>query len=105
MKLNEVISDVLVFHNKEADYRNIKVYVDVPQDMPPIETDRGKLQQILVNLVNNAFQAVDNGCILDIKASPAQADKVRITISDNGCGMDEETKRHILNHFYTTKSP
>ena len=78
VKLNEVISDVLVFHNKEADYRNIKVHVDVPEDMPAIETDRGKLQQILVNLVNNAFQAVDNGCILDIKASPAGADKVRI---------------------------
>jgi two-component system, NtrC family, sensor kinase len=103
VKLNEVISDVLVFHNKEADYRNIKVYVDVPQDMPPIETDRGKLQQILVNLVNNAFQAVDNGCILEIQASPAQADKVRITISDNGCGMPEENLPKVFEPFFTTK--
>jgi len=103
VKLNEVISDVLVFHNKEAIYRNIKVTVDVPEDMPPIETDRGKLQQILVNLVNNAFQAVDNGCILDIEASPAGADKVRITISDNGCGMPEENLPKIFEPFFTTK--
>jgi signal transduction histidine kinase len=104
VKLNEVISDVLVFHNKEAGYRNIKVYVDVPEDMPPIETDRGKLQQILVNLVNNAFQAVDNGCILDIKASPEGADKVRICISDNGCGMPEGNLPKIFEPFFTTKA-
>jgi len=103
MKLKEVISDVLVFHNKEAAYRNIKVHLDVPEDMPPIETDRGKLQQILVNLVNNAFQAVDDGCILDIQASPAGADKVRITISDNGCGMPEENLPKIFEPFFTTK--
>ncbi|MGB5749431.1 MAG: ATP-binding protein [Desulfobacterales bacterium] len=103
VKLNEVISDVLVFHNKEAGYRNIKVHVDVPEDMPAIETDRGKLQQVLVNLVNNAFQAVDNGCILDIKASPAGADTVRICISDNGCGMPEDNLPKIFEPFFTTK--
>jgi signal transduction histidine kinase len=103
VNLKEIISDVLVFHNKEAAYRNIKVYVDVPEDMPPIETDRGKLQQILVNLVNNAFQAVDNDCVLDITASPAGADKVRIAISDNGCGMPEEHLTKIFEPFFTTK--
>ncbi|MEJ2220593.1 MAG: ATP-binding protein [Desulfobacterales bacterium] len=103
VNLKEVISDALVFHNKEAAYRDIKVYVDVPENMPPIETDRGKLQQILVNLVNNAFQAVDNGCNLDIEASSAGADKVRITISDNGCGMPEETLPKIFEPFFTTK--
>jgi signal transduction histidine kinase len=103
VKLNEVISDVLVFHNKEAAYRNIKVYVDVPENMPPIETDRGKLQQILVNLVNNAFQAVDNGCTLDIQASPAETDKVRISICDNGCGMSEENLPKVFEPFFTTK--
>jgi signal transduction histidine kinase len=103
VNLKEVISDALVFHNKEAAYRNITVYVDVPDDMPPIETDRGKLQQILVNLVNNAFQAVDNGCNLDISVSSAEAEKVRIAISDNGCGISEETLPRIFEPFFTTK--
>jgi two-component system NtrC family sensor kinase len=103
VSLKEIISDVLVFHNKEAAYRNIQVHVEVPEDMPAIETDRGKLQQILMNLVNNAFQAVDNGCILDIKAAPAGADKVRIAIGDNGCGMPEETLPKIFEPFFTTK--
>ena len=103
VNLKEIISDVLVFREKEVTYRNIKVYVDVPDDLPPIETDRGKLQQILLNLVNNAFQAVDDGCILEIEASPEGSDKVRIVISDNGCGMPEENLSRIFKPFFTTK--
>jgi signal transduction histidine kinase len=103
VNLKEVISDVLVFHNKEASYRNIKVCVNVPEDMPPIKTDRAKLQQVLVNLVNNAFQALDDGCLLDIEASPEGNDKIHITISDNGCGMPEENLPKIFEPFFTTK--
>ncbi len=105
VNLKEVISDSLIFHNKEAEYRNIKVYVEVPEDIPEIETDRGKLQQILVNLANNAFQAVDDGCNLDIQVSQESHDKVRITISDNGCGMPEEDLPKIFEPFFTTKTP
>ncbi len=103
VNLNEVISDVLVFHNKEAEYRNVSVNVDIPKDVPEIETDRGKLQQVLLNLVNNAFQAVDNGCNLAINAAPEGSDKVSITISDNGCGMPEENLSKIFEPFFTTK--
>ena len=103
VNLSQVISDVLSFHKKETEYRNISVHVDVPADIPEIETDRGKLQQILVNLVNNAFQAMDNGCCLDISALNEAPDEVRITISDNGCGMPEESLAKIFQPFFTTK--
>ena len=56
--VKDIVSDVLNFHNKEAAYRNIAVNVEVPEGPLEIESDRGKLQQILLNLVNNAFQAV-----------------------------------------------
>jgi len=103
VNLNEVISDVLVFHNKEAEYRNVSVYVDISKDVPEIETDRGKLQQVLLNLVNNAFQAVDDGCNLAIDAQLEGRDKVSITISDNGCGMPEENLSKIFEPFFSTK--
>jgi signal transduction histidine kinase len=77
--------------------------VDVPEDMPPIKTDRSKLQQVLVNLVTNAFQAVNDGCLLDIEVSPEGNDKVTIAISDNGCGMPEENLPKIFEPFFTTK--
>jgi two-component system NtrC family sensor kinase len=101
--LRQIISDVLSFHKKETEYRNISVHVDVPEDIPEIETDRGKLQQILVNLVNNAFQAMDNGCHLDINASNQIPEEVTISISDNGCGMPEENLAKVFQPFFTTK--
>ena len=103
VSLKRLISDVLIFHNKEAEYRDIKVYVEVPGDIPEIETDQGKLQQILLNLVNNAFQAMDSGCHLDILVSLDGPDRVNISISDNGCGMPEEDLPKIFEPFFTTK--
>ncbi|MBW2193934.1 MAG: ATP-binding protein [Deltaproteobacteria bacterium] len=103
VNLREIISEVLVFHTKEAEYRDINVYVDIPKDIPEIETDRGKLQQVLLNLINNAFQALDNGCKLNIDAAPEGRHKVSITISDNGCGMPEENLSKIFESFFTTK--
>jgi two-component system NtrC family sensor kinase len=103
VSLKQVISDVLIFHKKETEYRNISVHVDVPEDLPEIETDRGKLQQIMINLVNNAFQAMDNGCCLDILASCDVPDKVKISISDNGCGISEENLGKVFQPFFTTK--
>ena len=101
--LRHIISDVLSFHKKETEYRNISVHVDVPEDIPEIETDRGKLQQVLVNLVNNAFQAMDNGCCLDINASNKVPEEVTISINDNGCGMTEANLAKIFQPFFTTK--
>jgi signal transduction histidine kinase len=101
--LARLISEVLAFHKKEAEYRNIEVYVDVEGDISGLETDQGKLQQILVNLVNNAFQAMDDGCILEVRAAAEEADQVRLTISDNGCGMPEDTLPKIFEPFFTTK--
>ncbi|MBL0713097.1 MAG: two-component sensor histidine kinase, partial [Desulfosarcina sp.] len=66
--LEHLVADVINFHKKEAEYRDITIHVDIPETIPLIETDRGKLQQIILNLVNNAFQAIGNGCLLDIQA-------------------------------------
>ena len=101
--LNNMVSDVLNFHKKEAEYRNIMVNVDIPEDIPLIETDRGKLQQIILNLVNNAFQAIDNGCFLDVRAKMADSEHVQLSIRDNGCGISEEDLNKIFEPFFTTK--
>lgn len=101
--LNNIVNDVLNFHKKEAEYRNIMINVDIPEAIPLIETDRGKLQQIILNIVNNAFQAVDNGCFLDIRAKMADPEHVQLSIRDNGCGISEEDLTKIFDPFFTTK--
>jgi signal transduction histidine kinase len=98
-----LVDDVLNFHKKEALYRNITIHVDIPETIPLIETDRGKLQQIILNLVNNAFQAVENGCFLDIRAEMKGQSSVRLAIRDNGCGISEAHLKKLFDPFFTTK--
>lgn len=101
--LKHMVADVLNFHQKEAAYRNIALKVDIPAEIPSIDTDRGKLQQVILNLVNNAFQAVGNGCFLEISAAMDGPDRVRLSIRDNGCGISEENIQKVFDPFFTTK--
>jgi signal transduction histidine kinase len=103
VKLREVLLDVLSFQKKEAEYRNITVEVDVPETIPQITTDRGKLQQILLNLVNNAFQAMDDGGRLILSGEVNDTGELAIHVSDNGCGISDQNLRKIFEPFFTTK--
>lgn len=101
--LKHMVTEVINFHTKEAAYRNITLLVDIPDAIPHIETDRGKLQQVILNLVNNAFQAVENGCFLEIRAEMDGTQKVRLSIRDNGCGISEQNVQKVFDPFFTTK--
>lgn len=103
VSLKKIVFDVLSFHKKEAEYRGINVTVTIPDTIPDMETDSGKLQQILVNLINNAFQAVDEGCCLDIIGSQRDKETIEIVIQDTGCGIPEENLTKIHEPFFSTK--
>lgn len=101
--IKQLVGDVINFHQKEAAYRNITLHVDIPDEIPPIETDRGKLQQVVLNLVNNAFQAIEDGCFLEIRAEMDGVEKVQLSIRDNGCGISEDNIQKVFDPFFTTK--
>jgi len=103
-KLDEIIHDVLGFLYKEAEYRSIEVSVKIPNDIPQLETDRGKLQQIFLNLINNAFAAMSDGGHLNITARREDKDFVSATITDNGCGIPDEDLERIFEPFFSTKT-
>jgi len=102
--IKEVIQEVLGFLEKEADYRAIEVDVAVSDSIPKFETDRGKLQQILLNLINNAFAAMSDGGRLEITADIEKKTLVKITCRDNGCGISEEDMKHVFEPFFSTKA-
>jgi len=102
--IKAVIEDVLGFLVKEAEYRSIAINLDIEEGIPQFETDRGKVQQILLNLVNNAFAAMqDNGC-LDIKIRRVENDLVSISVKDNGHGIPEADLKRIFEPFFSTKT-
>jgi len=104
VNLAEVIGEVLEFHTKEAEFRDIKVRVEVAADLPILASDRGKLQQIFHNLVSNAFAAMADGGHLHVTATRRDQDHLLITVTDDGHGIAEEDLKRIFEPFYTTKA-
>ena len=101
--VGKIIGDVLSFLEKEASYRNITLNLEIPDDLPPLVTDRGKVQQIFLNLINNAFQAVGDGGRIDIMGRRVDGDKIAVRVSDNGCGISDENLQKIFEPFFSTK--
>jgi signal transduction histidine kinase len=104
ISIKSIIDDVLGFLAKEAEYKSITIDVDIPDDIPDFESDRGKLQQVFLNLINNAFAAMAEGGKLEIKVSRRNEDKLSIMVADNGCGISESDMKRVFEPFFTTKS-
>ncbi len=104
LQLNKVISEVLSFFRKEASYRNISINIDIPEDFPVIYSDHGSLQQIFFNLINNSFQAMNEGGRLDVLAAKKDERYIAVSIKDSGCGISQEDQNNIFEPFFTTKT-
>jgi two-component system NtrC family sensor kinase len=103
LDLHALIREVLEFQGKEAAHRNIQVDVQVRDQGLLIESDRGQLQQVFLNLVNNAFEAVPDGGRIEILLKRAGPDQVVVTVSDNGVGIPEANLERVFEPFFTTK--
>jgi two-component system NtrC family sensor kinase len=103
LNINEVLRETLGFLEKEALYRNIEVRLELAENLPVVSSDRGQLQQVFLNILSNAFAAVENGGKVSISSWDRDADTIAISFTDNGCGMSEETLKRFFEPFYTTK--
>jgi two-component system NtrC family sensor kinase len=98
-----LIREVLGFVEKEAAYRNIIIAINADKNLPSIESDRGQLQQVFLNIINNAIEELEGGGQVDILLREQEHEKLEVTISDNGRGIPEEYLQHIFEPFFTTK--
>ena len=96
--------------NHHAQMHNVELHTTVAED-DLMECDPDQLQQVLIALMVNAIEAMgpalgrDEGGKLSLELRPAPAEgRMRIVVSDTGIGMSEETKAHMFEPFYTTKS-
>ena len=71
--------------------------------MPEIESDRGQLQQVFLNILNNAEAAVGDGGRIDVWVRPDGERRVAVSISDNGVGIPKGNLDRIFEPFFTTK--
>ncbi len=103
IELDQLLIEVLGFLEKEAAYRNIQVDFAFPEEPPRVVSDRGQLQQVFLNIINNAFAAVEDHGRIEIGIREAGEDGLAVWISDNGVGIQEEHLSRIFDPFFTTK--
>ncbi|WP_260581317.1 ATP-binding protein [Sphingopyxis sp. PET50] len=108
LALNEVVQESLLFVRHEIETRAIRVATTYARGLPPIVGDRIQLQQVIVNLLINAVQAVEGlgeaeREILVATATDA-AGGVVFTLRDSGPGIAPEHLDHIFDGFFTTKA-
>ncbi|MDR3044929.1 MAG: two-component sensor histidine kinase [Desulfovibrio sp.] len=103
LDVNDVLKETMSFLEQEALHRSITTSVSLDPAMPRIASDRGQLQQVFLNILNNAFAAVPDGGSVTLATWLRDPDTVGVSIKDNGKGMSDEVLRHIFEPFFTTK--
>ena len=71
--------------------------------IPKIESDKGQLQQVILNIINNAIDAVEEGGLIEVSSGSKDINTVRVSIKDNGSGIPKDHLKHIFEPFYSTK--
>ncbi len=102
LDINEVVRETAGFVEKDAGYRNLDFRLHLADNIPAIASDRGQLQQVFINLLSNAFAAVEDGGTVTLSTSDL-GEVVSISVEDNGCGMSEETLERFYEPFFSTK--
>ncbi|MET0012353.1 MAG: ATP-binding protein [Sedimenticola sp.] len=95
---------------KKYDFRSIEIARDYEADLPPLLCNPGEIQQVILNLLRNAAQAIYEhprkhaAAKIDIRAWK-EDERILIQVEDNGPGMDKEICNRVFEPFYTTKPP
>lgn len=102
VSINQVIEDSLYFYKSRCQNEGIELDIILKPDLPGIMADPVHLNQVVLNIVINAMQAMPNGGKLTIQTLAA-ADKITLCIKDTGVGMKESVKARIFDAFFSTK--
>ena len=105
--LNELVTRVAHAVRPDAVGHSCEVETLLAEDLPPVEGDPVQIQQVLVNLVSNAFDAMrqtpPDRRKVEISTANNGDGEVRVSVRDHGTGIHTEVHRHLFDQFFTTK--
>jgi len=100
--LNDVVTKTLELLQFELDNRGLHVRTKLARQLPASPLDTSQIQQVLVNLIKNAMQAMTGGGTLTLQTGEG-SDAVWVSVADTGGGIPEDQLNRIFEPFYTTK--
>ncbi len=104
VNLNTILDESIEFMKNEARYRNIEIQANYAPDLPLTFSDSAQLQQVFLNLLNNAIDAIGKDGQITINTRHSESkNELNVEISDNGPGMPKEVLNKIFDPFFTTK--
>jgi signal transduction histidine kinase len=108
MDLNDATREVIALSSSDLQRNRVVLQSELADDLPPVTGDRVQLQQVILNLLRNATDAMidvhDRPKHVLIRTEREDGDRVRVTVRDTGAGIDPGSVGRLFDAFYTTKS-
>ena len=101
--INTSLREIIDFLAKEAAYNQIQIAFELDADLQKISSDKNRLQQVFLNITNNAIDAVGSHGQVTLSSKQLDKDHIQVSITDNGPGIPPEVKKRIFDPFFTTK--
>jgi signal transduction histidine kinase len=106
--MNELVHEVIALLDTELARNKVRLRTELHPDVPLVLGDRVQLQQVILNLMVNAIEAMndvtDRQRELSIQSQEAAPGSVQVTVQDCGCGLEPDQLDHLFEAFFTTKA-
>ncbi|MDO9566029.1 MAG: sensor histidine kinase [Candidatus Desulfaltia sp.] len=100
--INKTIEQTIVILKNFAGINNIEIKTDLSTDLPIISGDQARFQQVFLNLISNAIDAIGKDGLIEVKSRKVNS-RINVSIMDNGPGIAEEMQSKIFDPFITSK--
>jgi two-component system NtrC family sensor kinase len=102
--VHALLEQVIERISSQPVFEEVEIVRQFSPDLPIIQADPAQLQQVFVNLLNNAAEAMEGGGSITLATRPVNSQSVEIKVSDTGCGIPEENLGKLFTPFFTTKA-
>jgi len=101
--VHAVLEEAIEKVRRQPSFEKIEIAREFHPDLPLIQADPAQLEQVFINLLNNASEAMAGDGLITLTTRPGEDQRVEIRISDTGCGIPKENLDQLFTPFFTTK--